>query len=367
MARILSIVPYKFMKPKNGGHWGVFLVDEILSIHNEVYTLGVRENEPFESSFTPLNILRAGKSKYLPYAITGTIVAEARKVNADYIFCHHPYLVPAAKKAANQLGIPLYIRSHNIESERFRSMGKPWWRIFSWFEKNSYKKADKVFFLSDEDAAWGLQHYSIDPAKIAILPFPSSIKELSEVAQSKAEVAVVNQLNPNATWLVFMGDLKYGPNDDAVKHIIEEIYPRLEKQLKNFEILICGKGLSEAHQERINKLAPVKALGFVEDLNAILYHSQVMINPLILGAGVKTKVVESLAWNLYVVSTHNGAIGIKKEVCGDKLTVVPDKDWDAFADAVTAKALTPKTDIPDDFFDFYYTRNIADHVQQFFK
>lgn len=180
-------------------------------------------------------------------------------------------------------------------------------------------------------------------------------------------MAAANQLNPDAIWLVFMGDLKYIPNDDAVKHIIREIYPRLEKQLDNFEILICGKGLSAAHQEKINKLASIKALGFVEDLNAILYHSQVMINPLILGGGVKTKVVESLAWNLYVVSTHNGAIGIKKEACGDKLTVVADQDWDGFANAVAAKALTPKTDIPDDFFEFYYSRNIADHMQQFFK
>lgn len=367
MANILSIAPYKFMKPKNGGHWGVYFIDEILSIHNKVHTLSVADNEPFAASFQPLNILSPGKSRYLPYAIYTTIVAEAKKVNADYIFCHHPYLVPAAKKAATKLGIPLYIRSHNIESERFKSMGKWWWPVMSWFEKSAYRKADKMFFISDEDAEWGIQHYGISPEKIAILPFPSSIKGLSAVAQSKREVAAANKLDPDATWLVFMGDLKYLPNDDAVKHIIEEVYPRLEKQLDHFQILICGKGLSQKHQDAINALPHIKATGFVEDLNAVLYHAQVMINPLVLGAGVKTKVVESLAWNLYVVSTHNGAVGIKKEVCGDKLTVVADNDWDGFAKAVVAKARMTKTDIPDGFFTFYYSGNIADNIQHFFQ
>lgn len=355
------------MRPKNGGQWCTYFTDEILSIHNKVYTLGVADNEVFPSSFIPLNVLNPGKLRYIPFIIYKTIVAEAKKVRAKYIFCNQPYLVPAAKKAARKLGIPLYIRSHNIESERFRSMGKPWWRIMYWFEKIAYKSADMLFFISDEDAEWGIKHYGLDPAKISILPFPSSIKGLSKVPQSKAEVAEVNQLSPEATWLVFMGDLKYSPNDDAVKHIIEEIYPRLEKQLDNFEILICGKGLSEEHLDKINALSHIKATGFVEDLNAVLYHAQVMINPLILGAGVKTKVVEALAWNLYVVSTVNGAVGIKKEVCGNKLTVVADHNWDDFTHAVVAQTRIPKTDIPEDFFQFYYSGNIAENLQQFFK
>ncbi len=130
MARILSIVPYKFLPPTNGGHWGVIIVEKILSVYNKVHTVSTVNNSlktafPFETHF----IIPDSKKRYLPFSQYKNVLQLARQVKPDYIFSHHHYMYPMASKVAKKLGIPLYIRCHNIEAERFRSTGKWWWKI----------------------------------------------------------------------------------------------------------------------------------------------------------------------------------------------------------------------------------------------
>ncbi|HRP90777.1 MAG TPA: glycosyltransferase family 4 protein [Edaphocola sp.] len=366
MATILSIAPYKYLKPRNGGHWGIFAVESVLSIHNKVFTLSVQSNEPFESPFTQLNILTDKKSRYLPYALTNTIIEEARKVKADYILCHHPYLYFSVKKAAKILNIPFFIRSHNIESERFRSMGKAWWRLLEVLEKKAYIAAKKVFFVTEEDALWAHNHFGLRKTQSVVLPYAIQANNFEMTKVSKEVVAALHQLNPNIPWLCFMGDLGYAPNQEAVKNIVENIYPKLKETSRKFEIIICGKGLPQPLQDAINHCEEIHYLGFVEDLKSILNHSDIMLNAVTFGGGVKIKVLEALSENLTVISTENGALGINAKVCGEKLIIVKDGDWDNFSKKVAEQLQNPKTNIPNTYFEYYYFKNIADRIQSNF-
>jgi polysaccharide biosynthesis protein PslH len=373
MANILSIVPYKFLPPTNGGHWGVIIVEKILAVFNKVDTITTSNNDiKKEYPFKVHPIFPNSKKRYLPFACFTETYRLAKEVNADYIFCHHHYMYPMAKKVARKLNVPSYIRCHNIEAERFRSTGKWWWRGMYYFEKTAFNNSDGVFFVTEEDRDWAVKHYSLAEKKAVVMPFGIDFQKTpAATGTSKAALAAQYGFNADKPWLFFMGQLDYGPNEEAVEYILRNILPLLkEKKKDNFHILICGKSLSETMQQEIKSIAKnndIAYLGFVPDIESVIAACDVMLNPVVSGGGVKTKVVESLAWNKTVVSAHSGAIGIEARVCGDKLLVAEDYDWHNFVSLIELALQSPENNIPDSYFDYYYSANIAARMESYFQ
>lgn len=369
MSRILSIAPYKFLPPVNGGHLGVILVEKVLSVFNKVDTLTTDNNtlgKPYPFTIHP--VLSSSKLRYLPFSQYSIVSRSAEDIKPDYMFCHHHYMYPMAKKVAARRKLPLYIRCHNIESERFRSTGKWWWKAMWWFERAAFRDAAAVFFVTAEDRQWAIRHYGINEQKAVVMPFGIDFESVPVLTGSKQSVASQYALDPDVPWLFFMGQLDYGPNEQAVQRIIREIVPRLKKNGLVFRMLLCGKGLSAALQEEVEQAGDeLHYLGFVPEIEPVIASCDVMVNPVQAGGGVKTKVVESLAWNKTVVSAFTGAIGIEASVCGGKLRIVPDNDWEQFVASITTVLQQPLQNIPDTFFDFYFSRNIAERMQNWFR
>ncbi len=370
MATIVSIAPYRFLPPLNGGHWGIVNVEKLLSVYNQAHTVTTVDNtfrqEDYPFSIHP--ILDNSKLRYLPYGQYGKVSGLAKALKPQYLFCHHHYMFPMVAKLARRLNIPAYIRCHNIESERFRSTGKWWWKAMWWFERHAFRRSDGVFFVTREDRDWAIKRYGLPESKALIMPFGINLQSrpLSTTA-GKSGLAGELGLDPSVPWLFFMGKLDYVPNEEAVIFIVRSILPLLRQRLGHFHILICGKGLSEALQQEIAAAGDdIRHLGFVPEIEPLIVACDLMINPVVSGGGVKTKVVESLAWNKTVVSAHSGAIGIEKEVCGNKLLTAPDKDWQAFTAQVVAALAQGAEQIPDAFFTYYYLGNIAQRLQQYF-
>ncbi len=370
MATIATIVPYKFLPPANGGHLGILIVEKLLAEKNEVHTFSTTDNVPQQDlPFVTHFIIPDKKSRYIPYSGYKHILEQVKEHKPDYIFCHHHYLFFTAKKIARKLGVPLYIRSHNIESTRFRDLGKKWWPLMFIFEKWAYRHSDKVFFVTSEDREWAIRNYKIKQAQSAVLPFASDFDSIPSCGITKEEVARQHHLSVDVPWFFFMGQLDYKPNREAVSDIIDHVLPLLRTKLPDgFHILIFGKGLAEDIQEQIKKTAQnndIMYMGFVPSLAAFLKHCCVMLNPVRSGGGIKTKAIESLAWNKTVVSTDTGAIGIERSVCGKKLLISTSGNWEEFVNNAI-NATVANDNIPQEFFDFYYFGNIAERIQEHF-
>ena len=67
--------------------------------------------------------------------------------------------------------------------------------------------------------------------------------------------------------------------------------------------------------------------------------SSIFVNPITEGGGIKTKLVEALACNLNCVSFFTGAIGVDEEICGNKLIIINDGDYQSFANAIITASL----------------------------
>lgn len=370
MGTILSITPYKYSPPLNGGHQGIILVDTLLSIHNDVISLSTDDNVIMNNStIKAVYKIPSSIKRYIPFSISSLITRELIANKATHLFIHHHYLFPSAYKAAKKCKIPLYIRSHNIEALRFKSLGKKWWRIMWWFEKYAYSKADKIFFVTKEDKNWAVNHYNLIADKCFVMPFGIQSTNPPQFSITlKENLANKLKLRCNVPWIFFMGKLDYEPNSNAVNDIIKSIYPELKKSNLEFELLIFGKGLTEASQEIIQQLNDnnndIHYLGFVPSIDDLLTVCDIMLNPVNSGGGVKTKVIEAIAWNNVVISSHTGAEGIEKDICGDQLIIVDDKDWPAYANAVKEKVESSKfTTTPSAFYEYYTLNKIADRIQ----
>jgi hypothetical protein len=70
--------------------------------------------------------------------------------------------------------------------------------------------------------------------------------------------------------------------------------------------------------------------------------------------------VEAIAFGAAVIATATGATGIMQEVCGEKLTIIPDKDWDSFTTAIVTTNTSAIT--PEAYYKYYYWENVVSNI-----
>ncbi len=131
--------------------------------------------------------------------------------------------------------------------------------------------------------------------------------------------------------ILFVGGFGHGPNVDAVKWFVDEVYSQIRDK-EDIPFTIVG---SNAPDE-------IKALdgngiifkGFVsdEELDELYAASRMVVVPLRYGAGVKGKVVEAIYNGLPIVTTNVGAEGID----GVEQVLCIEDEADKFAERVLA-------------------------------
>lgn len=358
----LSIAPYPFIPLRNGGHQAIAKLHHYIATHISDNVVSTDNNGEHKFAFTLHGIFPDKPLRYFPGYSVNKMLEIAEQNNCTHIICEHPYMALSAMTVAHKLHIPWFIRSHNIESERFRSLGKAWWPILRKYESYAMHKSDGVLFITPEDAQWAQHNFKLPESKCHIIPFGTDLQAIPQGHEAaKLQLAQSAGLNPGIPWLYFLGALDYAPNEDAVKYILNEVHPRLKTAGLQCEILIAGKGLDTSLVKQIGQTPGTHHLGFVDDLDIFLKACDIMLNPVMKGGGIKTKAVEALGYNKTVVSSASGAAGLMPSVCGNKLLISPDYDWDGFIQHIISAA-NEQSDIPATFYETYYHGNIAAKV-----
>lgn len=102
--------------------------------------------------------------------------------------------------------------------------------------------------------------------------------------------------------IMFSGNLSYLPNAIAVRFIIEEIVPLLEKQDHAIRIQIVGA----ANQRQFEKLQHpmVSFSGWVDDIRLAYASTKIFIAPLFTGAGLQNKLLEAMSMEIPCIGTN---------------------------------------------------------------
>ena len=362
MANVLSIVTYKILPPKLGGQKGIALFNQYLSKQVNLFCFTIKDNDPALAPYPVFNLLGNKPSRYINIFYFGLIKKIIRQNGISPIIVEHPYYGWMGILLKYFCGVKVVIHSHNIEAERFKTVGKWWWKILWYYEKWVHQKADFTFCITAQDRKYFLEKYKVPFEKSAVITYgiswnrPPSIEERTE-----AKNFLLNEysLTPGTHLFLFNGTLDYGPNLDAVKNILEKINPLFIQKNMAYKIIICGKGLPEELNELKNYVGQnIIYAGFVPDISVYFKGVDVFINPVNDGGGIKTKLVEALGYNLNAVSTFNGSTGVNENICNGKLFLCENEHWQSFADKMEVATKTSES-IPALFFEHFYWENIA--------
>ncbi len=123
-----------------------------------------------------------------------------------------------------------------------------------------------------------------------------------------ADVEIVRQIPaPLAGRFLFIGSEQHDPNRDGLAWLVREIWPRVLDALPTARLTIAGAWSAQRQTEYAHKR--VTFTGFVEDLGSVIRGSIVLV-PVRIGSGLRTKILAAWASGAPVVSTTIGAEGL---------------------------------------------------------
>ncbi len=206
------------------------------------------------------------------------------------------YAVPAWL-AARVLGGQCALVEHNVEYLRLRdttelpsSTIEKLKRIEAWLAG----LVDHVIAVSEPDRL-RLAALGIPEARIRVIPHGVNLEAYADV--SGQGIRARYGIQDDDFLLVFHGTLHYWPNTVAVKHIAEDLLPRLEARGVPAKAMVCG-----VNPPRYYAHPRMVFTGVVQDLPQHLAAADVAVVPLDDGGGTRLKILEYFAAGLPVVS-----------------------------------------------------------------
>jgi glycosyltransferase involved in cell wall biosynthesis len=112
-----------------------------------------------------------------------------------------------------------------------------------------------------------------------------------------------------SNYFVFFGRWNRNDNLNGLIWFFKKVFPFISKEIK---IKIIGGDLDDKTKNLLSKFSNVQYLGFVENPYQIISNSKALIAPIFSGAGVKVKIIDSLACGTPVIGTDVALEGINE-------------------------------------------------------
>lgn len=168
-------------------------------------------------------------------------------------------------------------------------------------ERRLLRSVDRLIVFSDKDRGL-LERLGVGRPIEVVLP---SLEE-----QSMRAVPPSRGGNAAHPTVLFVGALYREENDEAARWLLRAIWPNVKRSNESARLVIAGDGASDQLKELASEARDVHVTGYVEDLGDWYGRANVVVAPLLRGAGVKFKVISAMLWGVPVVSTSIGAEGI---------------------------------------------------------
>lgn len=363
-------MPYHVFPPQTGGQRAIFSLTTALSQQHELVAVSTNLNvSPENAPFELLNFFGSTRWRYFNVFDVIRVYKLCKQRKIQYLITDHPYYGWQTYLLKKLLNIPCYVRSHNIEYQRFKSIGSPVWRFLYWYERWVYRFADAVFCITDEDRDFARKEFDLSDEHCLTLAYGIPYKDQpASFPAERIQICKEQNIPENIPIILFNGALDHYPNQQAVEEIIYKINPELKKVLDDYRILICGRRMPDYLLALPSELwDKIIYTGFVNNIDLYIKGADVHINPIISGGGVKTKVIEALGYSKNVVSYFTGAVGVKKDLCDDKLMVCNDSTNIDFTHLITQALNEKALQCPTKFYDYYYLLNIVKKLDSYFK
>ncbi len=176
-------------------------------------------------------------------------------------------------------------------------------------EFDCIRQADVTLTHSDFEA--GVISSAVPSAQVAVLPWAVNVS--AEHPDSAGRRGVC-----------FLGSYRHAPNVDAITHFLADIWSLVPGPVRDNGLYVAG-----AHSQLLSlgPLPPrVTLVGHVKSVAGFLADKRLMVAPLRFGAGVKGKVISSLALGLPCIMSPMAAEGIALSTALREALVAEDAD-----------------------------------------
>jgi glycosyltransferase involved in cell wall biosynthesis len=135
---------------------------------------------------------------------------------------------------------------------------------------------------------------------------------------------------PGPPRLLFTGTMSYLPNHQGIVWFAREVWPLVRRELPGALLDVVGKGPPPEVGE-LDGREGIAVHGFVDSMSPFFGRTQVVVVPILAGAGIRVKIVEAMSAGRAIVSTSLGCEGLPGLEDGRHLIVADDPA--AFAEA----------------------------------
>jgi polysaccharide biosynthesis protein PslH len=217
------------------------------------------------------------------------------------------YLTPYIPVIRQYSQAPILYRSHNIEHFIWERMAVAATRIW----KKQYLK-----LLASRLKKYEMQIVEHVDGLVAISPIDLDFFKNHGFSKPSAFIPVgipllhpPDQASNGIPGSVYhLGSMDWRPNQEGVEWFLEQVWPRVVKQLPEAKFFLAGKNMPRRYYRYAS--ANVEVAGEVPDATAFFMPLEVMVVPLLSGGGMRVKIIEGMAAAKTIVSTTIGAEGI---------------------------------------------------------
>jgi glycosyltransferase involved in cell wall biosynthesis len=108
-----------------------------------------------------------------------------------------------------------------------------------------------------------------------------------------------------------IGSATWAPTANAVRRLLTHVWPLVRERMPEARLLLAGRQMERARFPELPDVPGVQWRGAVPSASCFLRELGVLLYPLASGSGTKVKVLESLALGVPVVTTPDGAEGLR--------------------------------------------------------
>jgi glycosyltransferase involved in cell wall biosynthesis len=231
-------------------------------------------------------------------------------LGTDVVQVEHPWQFEYAYRN-KPADTPIVLVEHNIECQLFEevhgnksAMARKMLDTIRIKEQFALEYADIIFAMSCEERDRLVEVYSVDRAKVDIIPNGVDTSRHYPADSGERENAK-RTLKFSGKKVVLFAGSAHPPNYEAIKEIIK-IAGRVKK--RDVIFLVAGSAGT-----RFKDRGNVLFTGPVDDISVYFKAADIAINPMMSGSGTNLKMLEYLASGLPVVTTKIGVRGIDVE------------------------------------------------------
>jgi glycosyltransferase involved in cell wall biosynthesis len=224
-------------------------------------------------------------------------------------------------------GLPAVLTCHNLT-----------WR---WYESLA-RRADPARALLLRAEAWRYRRHVIEllprfHAAVAVSTIEA--EELRALGGGRVELIPTGvdtrelrpaPEQPGPPRLLFTGTMSYLPNYQGIVWFAREVWPLVRRELPGALLDVVGKGPPPDVLE-LDGHDGIAVHGFVDSMSPFFARTQVVVVPILAGAGIRVKIVEAMSAGRAIVSTSLGCEGLAGLEDGRHLSVADEPG--PFADA----------------------------------